>query len=104
MRKQRPKKEAYVIRVYRTKYGFERYDDNIYREKEKNVNPKDVLFQRITESRTELLLTWKLLLKKYEGYTYCVKNANNDDVITGGIYDPNDDEYIEEYFAGAVST
>lgn len=88
----------YVVRVYTEDYSFENYDDYIYRADEKNVNTNDVKVQKSANSKEELTALWQQMLETWEGYTYSVKNVIEDEIIIGGVFDPNDIDYINEYF------
>lgn len=88
----------YVIRIYKMKYCFDNYDDNIYRVSDRDVNPDDVRITRYADDQQELLRVWKELLKKYEGYTYAIWDTKQDCIITGGVFDPSDDDWINDYF------
>ncbi len=88
----------YVVRVYTEDYSFENYDDYIYRADEKDVNANDVKVQKSANSKEELTTLWQQMLVAWEGYTYSVKDVINDEIIIGGVFDPNDIDYINEYF------
>lgn len=94
----------FVIRVFKAKYGFDNYDDSLYRELEREVEVKDprVREERFANDEKSLLKQWKSMLRLYEGYTYVVKDLcapdNQEHILTGGVFDPSDDEYIQEYF------
>ena len=90
--------KRYAIRIYKMKYSFENYDDYIYKAQEDSVNTDDILLERRADNKDKLISEWNTLFYKYEGFTYCVKDIDNDMVITGGVFDPVDIEYIEDYF------
>ena len=88
----------YVVRVYTENYSFENYSDNIYLTPEKDVRKSDILAEETANTEDNLLVVWMKLLKKYAGYTYCVKDLLNDGLIIAGVYDPGDFECIKDYF------
>ena len=61
---------------------------------------------RETNSFKTLMKMWETNLKHYEGYTYCVRDRGRmvtlhdpiDNLIVGGIYDPNDEEYLLDHY------
>ena len=89
-------KQKYVIRVYKAKYSFDKYDDYIYMLPEAEVDSKDILVERWSNAKDELIKKWNILINKYEGYTYCVKDVENDQVLIGGVFDPGDEDYLLE--------
>jgi hypothetical protein len=89
--------KKYAIRVYKAKYSFDRYDDYIYMLPESKVDTNDILVERWADTIEELIKKWYVLVDKYEGYTYCVKDVEHDSVIIGGVFDPGDVECLEEY-------
>lgn len=93
-------KQKYAIRVYKAKYSFDRYDDYIYMLPEAEVDTNDVLVERWADTIEEIIKQWYILINKYEGYTYCVKDVGDDSVIIGGVFDPGDVDCLEEYKEG----
>lgn len=92
----------YVIRIYKMKYSFDKYDDTIYQTSESLVDYKDILVERAARTMGRMLAIWYKLFDKYEGYTYCIKDLIMGEVVLGGIMDPGDDDIIKEYIeAGA---
>lgn len=87
----------YVVRIYKEDYSFDCYDDTIYRLPESEVDKKTILKEIVCSDKTDLLRKWAKKLEEYEGFTYCVKDLARDEIIVGGVYDPSDDEIIEEY-------
>ena len=90
--------DKYAIRIFKTEYCFEHYSDSIYRHAEKDVCKDDIQIEKTANTKDYLIELWYDLLKEYEGWTYCIKNVVDDEIITGGVFDPSDIEYIEEYF------
>ena len=86
--------QKYVIRVYKS---FGKYDDDIYMLPESEVSAKDILVERWASTIQEIIKEWHILIYKYEGFTYCVKDVEHDSVIIGGVFDPDDIECLEEY-------
>ena len=86
--------KKYAIRVYKAKYSFDKYDDYIYMLPESEVNAKDILVERWADTVIELIKEWNILINKYEGFTYCVKDVENDQVLIGGVFDPGDEDYL----------
>lgn len=86
--------KKYAIRVYKAKYSFDKYDDYIYMLPESEVNAKDILVERWANTKGELINEWDILINKYEGFTYCVKDVENDQVLIGGVFDPGDEDYL----------
>ena len=92
----------FAIRVYKECYSFDNYDDFIYRHNESDVNFGDLMVNEVYCSENRLVDGWRRLLTDWEGWTYCVKDLINDEVITGGVFDPSDIEYIEGYIKEAL--
>jgi hypothetical protein len=90
-------KQKYAIRVYKAKYSFDKYDDYIYMVPEVDVDANDILVESWADTIQEVIKEWNILIDKYEGFTYCVKDVYNDEVLIGGVFDPGDIEYLEEY-------
>ena len=88
--------QRYALRVYIPSYCFERYDDGIYTVEEAKVNRKDILRERTADTLKGIIAVWHELLEEYVGYTYCVKDVDADQVLVGGVYDPDDVEVLEE--------
>lgn len=90
-------KQRYVIRVYKLKYSFDKYDDNIYLVPESDVDENDILIENWASTIERIIKRWNILIRKYEGYTYCVKDVEQDEILVGGVFDPSDIDYLDEY-------
>lgn len=92
----------YLIRIFtdesQEQDGEFVYDDEIYRTDEASVPLQAVLLEARVNTAETLIELWQHLLVNYEGYTYCVKNIGKNVIITGGVFDPSDIDYINEYF------
>lgn len=84
--------KRYVLRVYDRSLP---YDDDIYRSEENN-DKIEVQFE--ADTLPDMLEIWYKQLEEYEGCTYCIKDMENNTLIVGGAYDPNDDDIIKEHF------
>lgn len=97
--------KRYALIVYKAKYGWDNYTDNIYRSGEYDTKEHTVLI-RETNSFKTLMKMWETHLKHYEGYTYCVRDRGHmaliqdpiDNLIVGGVYDPNDEENLLDHY------
>ena len=96
----RKRSHRYVIRIYKLKFSFDRYDDEIYRLPESRFCYDDIIVERVTDSIGRMRDVWRTILEKYEGYTYCIKDMSTDTILVGGVMDPGDDEFIGELIAG----
>ena len=80
-----------------------RYEIRIYKERY-NTHPdyytgkKDIKLSVWCATPEELMSKWDELLEDYEGDTYSVWDSLVNEIITGGAYDPNDWQIIEDYF------
>lgn len=94
----------YLIRIFtdesQEQDGEFVYDDEIYRTDEASVPLQAVLLEARVNTAETLIELWQHLLAEYEGCTYCVKDLPLDKLITGGVYDPSDIDYINEYLKG----
>jgi len=92
----------YLIRIFtdesQEQDGEFVYDDKIYQTDEASVPLEAVLLEARVNTAEALTELWSCLLTEYEGYTYCVKCLLTDKLITGGVFDPSDIDYINEYF------
>ena len=82
-------KGRYEIRIYNKRYNMHPY---YY------TGKKDIKLSIWCATPEELMSKWDELLEDYEGDTYSVWDSLTDEIITGGAYDPNDWQIIEEYF------
>ena len=60
------------------------------------VAPSDIKDYIVCKGKKDLLEKWEENLKKYEGEWYSVSDPST--TIVGGVYDPNDKEYLEELY------
>lgn len=97
--------KRYALIVYKAKYGWDHYTDDIYRSGAYD-NKNDTVIIRETNSFKTLMKMWETNLKHYEGYTYCVRDRGHmaliqdpiDNVVVGGVYDPDDEHALMEYY------
>ena len=97
--------KRYALIVYKAKYGWDYYSDDIYRSGKYDTK-EDTVIIRETNSFKTLMKMWKNNLKHYEGYTYCVRDRGFmalvqdpiDNLIVGGVYDSDDEECLLEHY------
>lgn len=91
------KYKCYTIRIFDAPMN----DDKGYANYEADEN---ILVEQKADTITDLIILWKKLIKKYEGWTYCVletkltsNNQTEYHMLVGGALDPSDIDIIEEY-------
>jgi len=102
----------YIIRVFNMDYSFKNYSDDVYMRRaevipdassfaipESEVDPETAVFEVRTWNSNELVNAWHYVFDRFHGHTYCVKaiiGNNYEDLIIGGILDPDDIVNLEE--------
>ena len=90
----------YRIIIWNENYSFENYDDHIYRKPHAEINySTEIKTWTEVKNKKALKEMWQELLRTYEGYTYCVRDMENDHNMVGGVYDPNDIDVINDYLS-----
>lgn len=97
--------KRFALIVYKAKYGWDNYSDNIYLSGKYDTK-EDTVLMRETNSFQTLMKMWHTNLKHYVGYTYCVRDRGHmalnqdpvDNLLVGGVYDYDDEEIIRENF------
>lgn len=84
----------YQIRIYDEYEKYGGYDDGIYYPNRDKEDVDCLVYLETASTKKEIIKIWNKLIKKYEGWTYCIREDG--DVIVGGIFDPNDIEILEE--------
>lgn len=82
-------KGRYEIRIYNERYNVDR---NYY------TGNEDIKKSVWCDTPTNLVDKWYELLKTEEGETYSVWDHTVNDIIVGGAFDPNDIDWINDYY------
>lgn len=101
----------YIIRVFNRDFSFDKYTDDIYMRRsdvlnnefgssaipESEIDPSVICYEVRCWNADEAIEAWHYIRDRFIGHTYCMKAVLGayEDLIIGGILDPDDIESIK---------
>ncbi len=89
----------YAFRIYNAEHSWANRDDNIFWEREDCVDSRDLSVDDYATCKDEIIDLFNEHIEIFEGATYCIKDTDSDEVIVGGVFDRQDIDLINKYFA-----